>query len=216
MPGDWCDGFLQLVKGRQPIKGECTDADFKDSIEILSFRVGSMSGFTDSEGSMYAVQNYGSRRETAQSRMLAADESEGIFSLFASDEEIDAYEGQDLSKVEACKITVTKEMDLSSPDLFRAYCSTQDIKTRDVFDSGTVTLRKATGGARAPFLTYTFNDLVVVGYSLDVGADASPKETVTLSYGKICAEYKPQKATGKMGAVVTGGWDFIERTSWKG
>jgi type VI protein secretion system component Hcp len=213
MPAEWCDGFLQLVKGGQAIKGETTDKAYSGAIEILSFKIGSMSGFTDTEG-FYAVQDARQRSDVAFSRAYSNDESEGIATLFASDAEMDAFEGTDLSKVDACKFTITKEMDLSSPDLFRAYCSTQDLKTRDVFNSGTVTLRKATGGSRAVFLTYSFEDLVVVGYSLDIGADAKAKETVTISFAKVRAEYKPQKATGELGAVVKGGWDFIERTSW--
>ena len=105
-------------------------------------------------------------------------------------------------------------MDISSPDLFRAYCSAQDLEHRDVFDSATITLRKATGRTRSAFLTYVFNDLVVVGYSLEIGGDASPKETINMYFAKVRAEYKPQKTTGALGVVIKGGWDFIERTSW--
>jgi type VI protein secretion system component Hcp len=218
MPGEWCDGFLQLVKSGQPVAGECTDMDFPEAIEILSFKFGSMSGFADTD-----VKKVGDRRGVAQSRAQDNDSSIGLASLFGdgddsaaeySDKELDQYQGKDLSEVEACNFQIVKEMDLSSPDLFRAYCSAQDLENRDVFDSATIALRKATGKARAVFLTYVFNDLVVVGYSLEVGGDATPKETINFSFGKIRAEYKPQLATGKMGNVIKGGWDFINRTSW--
>lgn len=212
MPADWCDGFLQLVKGGQPVKGESTDKEFAGAIEILTFKLGSMSGFTDTEA-YYAVQNSSQRSDVAFSRAYQSDESEGIHTLFASDEEMKQFEGEDLSTVDACKFTITKEMDLSSPDLFRAYCSTQDLENRDVFDSATVSLRKATGGARQTFLTFTFADLVVAGYSLDMSGDASPKETITISFGKVKAEYKPQKSTGELAPVVKGSWDFIDRTA---
>ena len=205
MPSEWCDGFLQLVKSGQPVKGESTDMDYPEAIEILSFKIGSMSGFTDKDG-YYAVQNVGQRQAVAASRAQENDLSIGFATLFGGDgstpeyseQELDSYQGKDLSEVEACKFTITKEMDISSPDLFRAYCSTQDLEHRDVFDSATVTLRKATGKARAAFLTYTFNDLLVVGYSLDLGSDATPKETITLSFAKVRAEYRPQKATGEL------------------
>jgi len=221
MAAEWCDGFLQLVKSGQPVAGECTDIDYPESIEILSFKFGSMSGFSDTDG-FYAVQNVGDRRGVAASRAQEADLSVGFASLFGGDEsapeysekELDENEGKDLSDVEACNFQIVKEMDISSPDLFRAYCSAQDLEHRDVFDSATITLRKATGRARSAFLTYVFNDLVVVGYSLEIGSDASPKETINMSFAKIRAEYKPQKTTGLLAPVIKGGWDFIERTSW--
>jgi type VI protein secretion system component Hcp len=221
MAAEWCDGFLQLVKSGQPIRGECTDTDYPKAIEILSFKFGTMSGFSDTN-EFFAVQKVGDRRGVATSRAQDNGGSIGLASVSGgedgtpkySEKELDQYQGQDLSSVEACKFQVVKEMDISSPDLFRAYCSAQDLEHRDVFDSATVTLRKATGKTRAAFLTYVFNDVVVVGYSLEIGGDASPKETINLSYGKVRAEYRPQKTSGEMGLVIKGGWDFIERTSW--
>lgn len=221
MAGDWCDGFLQLKKQDQQVKGESTDKAFAGAIEILSFKFGSMSGFSDSQ-EFYAAQNVGERRGVAMSRASDNDGSIGLGSLFGgedstpeySERELDEYQGQDLADVEACNFQIVKEMDLSSPDLFRAYCSSQDLENRDVFDSGTITLRKATGGARATFLSYVFSDLVVVGYSLEVGGDATPKETINMSFAKVRVEYTPQKVTGEMDKVIKGGWDFIERTTW--
>jgi type VI protein secretion system component Hcp len=222
MAAEWCDGFLQLVKSGQPVAGESTDIDYPEAIEILSFKFGSMSGFTDDAEGFYAVQNVSERRGVAASRAQEGDLSLGFASLFGGDDstpeyseqELDEKQGKDLSEVEACNFQFVKEMDISSPDLFRAYCSAQDLEHRDVFDSATITLRKATGRARSAFLTYVFNDLVVVGYSLEIGGDASPKETINMSFAKIRAEYKPQKTTGVLAPVVKGGWDFIERTSW--
>jgi len=86
-----------------------------------------------------------------------------------------------------------------------------DLENREVFDSATVSLRKATGAGRKVFLEYTFNDLLVVGYTLEVGSEGSPKETLNFSFAKLHCEYKPQEKTGELGDVVQGGWDFIER-----
>ena len=148
MAAEWCDGFMSLVKSGQPIVGESTDIDYPEAIEILSFKFGSMSGFADT-GEFFAVQQVGDRHGVAMTRAYQSDESEGLSSLFASDEEIDQFQGKDLSDVEACNFQIVKEMDISSPDLFRAYCSAADLENRDVFDSATVTLRKATGKTRA-------------------------------------------------------------------
>ena len=152
MPGEWCDGFLQLVKSGQPVDGESTDMDYPESIEVLSFKFGNSSGFGDT-AEFFAAQKVGDRRGVAMSRAQDNDGSIGLASLFGgeddapeySEKELDQYQGKDLSEVDACNFQITKEMDISSPDLFRAYCSAQDLEHRDVFDSGTLTLRKATG-----------------------------------------------------------------------
>ena len=232
MPSEWCDGFLKLVKDGQPIEGEATDAKFggarnladdfaslfgdEDSsgaqpsrlIEVISFTFGSSQGFTNAEG-QYASQ-YRRPKDT-----LGAD----FASLFGDpsqfdEEELDQFEGTDLAEESGCKLTITKELDLSSPDLFRAYCSTQDLEHRDVFESATLYVRKATGGKRKVFLTFDFSDVVVTGYTLDIGGDAIAKETINLVFAKCRVQYKPQDATGKLGAAIEGGWDMIERSRW--
>jgi len=220
MAAEWCDGFLQLVQGGQPVKGESTDAEFTDAIEIQSFQFGSMSGFTDSDG-LYAAQDASRRGAVAQTR-LEGENFGGIASLFGDDEpvatfdekDLKEFEGKDLADVDACNFQIVKQLDAASPNLFRAYCTTQDLEHREVFESATISLRKATGGARLPFLKYTFNDVVVVGYSLEIGSDASPKETISMSFAKCRAEYKQQSKSGELSPTVQGGWDFIERGTW--
>jgi type VI protein secretion system component Hcp len=223
MANDWCDGFLQLVKDGQPVEGECGDGGFVGAIEFQSFRFGDSGGFTDSDSGFYAEQNAGNRGSSALSRAQDANPFGGVASLFGEEEQGDTgaddlsekemkeFEGKDLAEVAACNFQLVKEMDLSSPDLFKAYCSTQDLENREVFDSATVSLRKATGAGRKVFLEYTFNDLLVVGYTLEVGPEGSPKETLNFSFAKLHCEYKPQEKTGELGDVVQGGWDFIER-----
>ena len=121
--------------------------------------------------------------------------------------------GEDLSVWTPYDLTFPN-YDLSSPDLFRAYCSTQDLEHRDVFESATLYIRKATGGKRKVFLTFVFSDVVVTGYTLDIGSDAVPKETINLVFGKCRVEYKPQDAAGSLSTAIKGGWDMIDRSAW--
>src|ERR1700676_1986146 len=223
MANDWCDGFLQLVKDGQPVEGECADAEFAEAIEFQSFRFGDSGGFTDSDSGFYAEQNAGNRRGSALSRAQDANPFGGVASLFGEEEQGDAgaddlsekdmkeFEGKDLAEVAACNFQIVKEMDHTSPDLFKAYCSTQDLENREVFDAATLSLRKATGAGRAVFLEYIFTDLLVVGYTLEIGPEGTPKETINFSSAKVHCESKPQANTGELGDVVQGGWDFIER-----
>ena len=215
-----CDGFLQLVKDGQPLTGESTDAEFPDSIEFQSFRFGSSSGFTD-DSALYAAQDSNKRGALAMSRLQEQGEM-GIASLFGeeessydvSEEDAKEFEGKDLADESACNFQIVKSMDVSSPDLFRAYCSCQDLDNREVFDSATVSLRKSTGGRRGVYLKYTFNDLLIVGYTIDVGTDGMVKETINLAFAKVRVEYHQQSAKGEMGIAIKGGWDFIERAPW--
>jgi type VI protein secretion system component Hcp len=221
MASEWCDGFLKLVKDGQPIEGESTDAEFPGTIEIISFSFGSSQGFPDQEG-LYAAQDANQRHSVAQGR-FNDDGAAGIASLFGDEPsgpvefdegELKDLEGTDLAEVDACKLTMSKELDLASPDLFRAYCSTQDLHNRDVFESATLYVKKATGANRKVFLTFVFSDVVVTGYTLDIGSDAVPKETINLVFGKCRIEYKPQEEAGGLGAAIKGGWDMIERGAW--
>ena len=148
-----CDGFLQLVKEGQPLTGESSDAEFPGAIEFQSFRFGSSSGFTDSDA-LYAAQDKSKRGALAESRLKESGYL-GIASLFGDQESDDSgidendakeFEGKDLADEAACNFQIVKAVDISSPDLFRAYCSCQDLDNREVFDSATVSLRKATGG----------------------------------------------------------------------
>ncbi len=216
-----CDGFLQLVKEGQPLTGESSDAEFPGAIEFQSFRFGSSSGFTDSDA-LYAAQDKSKRGALAESRLKESGYL-GIASLFGDQESDDSgidendakeFEGKDLADEAACNFQIVKAVDISSPDLFRAYCSCQDLDNREVFDSATVSLRKATGGKRGVYLKYTFNDLLVVGFTLDVSTDGTVKETINLAFAKVRAEYHQQSSAGELGIAVKGGWDFIERTTW--
>jgi type VI protein secretion system component Hcp len=215
------DGFLQLVEGGHPLSGESTDVEFPNAIEFQSFRFGSSSGFTDSNA-LYAAQDTSKRGALAMSRFQDSG-YQGIASLFGDDEQAEAdiseqdakeFEGKDLSDEAAANFQIVKGVDFSSPTLFRAYCTCQDLDHREVFDSATVSIRKSTGGKRSVYLKYTFNDLLVVGFTIDVGTDGTVKETINFAFAKIRCEYHKQSATGELGIAIKGGWDFIERTPW--
>ena len=216
---DWCDGFLALTKGQAKIKGEASDAGFQDTIEVISFEFGSSQGFDDD--ALFAEQGTANRRQTASNRLFDSGPEFGMSNLFGeesnfgslSDADFAQFEGKDLAEVDACQFEITKQLDLSSPDLFRAYCSSHSLATREVFETGVLTLRKATGGTRQPYLVFNFNDVVVVGYTLQIDSTAFPRETVTFSFAKIKMEYKPQKDDGTLGTPIRSGWNFIDRTS---
>ena len=222
MAAEWCDGFLQLVKSGQPRQRRDTDKDYPGAIEILSFKIGSMSGFTDDAEGFYAVQNVSERRGVAASRAQAKRRSQGIASLFGGDESTPEYSETSQRKARQRPFGsrgVQVSVHQGNGHSRRPICF-EPIAALRIWRTATFSIRRRLrfasrpAGARSAFLTYVFKDLVVVGYSLEIGGDASPKETIKMSFAKIRAEYKPQKTSGVLAPVVKGGWDFIERTSW--
>ncbi len=216
----FCDGYLQLVKAGQPVKGECRSAEFQDYIELISFDFGSMTGFKDTEA-YYADQNVGRRGATGGSRMLEnhSEDDLGLSMqfLFGGDADTESkYEGEDLGEVDACQFKISKLFDLSSPDLFRSYCSTHSPENRDVFDTATITLCKTHGQGLSKYLKFTFADTVVTSYTLDVGSDGVAKETIGMSFAKLRMEYKVQTLDGKLTsqAAIKTGWNFTDRAAW--
>jgi len=213
MANDSCDGYLKLVRGGQPLKGESTDAEFPDLIEIMSFEIGSMSAFEDS---YYAVQKVSERRQSGLERMRdsVAARGGGVRAMAQGFENLETFEGKDLSEQEACQFQIIKQLDWSSPDLFQAYCSVQNPEKKIVFDSAQLSLPKTTGGKHATFLDFHFSDVAVASYTLEVSADAMFRETISFSFGAVRMEYKPQTKTGSFENAVKSGWTFLDRGEW--
>ncbi len=213
MANEACDGFLRLVRDGHPVQGESSDEDYPGIIEILTFEFGSMQAFDDS---YFAVQKVADRRQVGLERMResVAGSGGGAKAMIQGFENLDQFEGKDLSEQEACQFEITKVLDWSSPDLFQAYCSVQNPEKKIVFDSAQVSLRKTTGGKSTTYLDFHFSDVAVASYSLEVSADAMFKETMSFSFGSVRMEYKPQDETGGFGAPVKTGWSFIDRGEW--
>jgi type VI secretion system secreted protein Hcp len=112
--------------------------------------------------------------------------------------------GASAGKVSISSFNLMKKTDSASPALFNACC----IGTH--FDQVQVFLRKAGGSAgQEAYLTYTFNEVLVdsVQWSGSSGGDDTPTESVSLSYGKITIDYKPQKDKGTLGDSIIAHWD---------
>lgn len=213
MATDSCDGYLKLVKDGQPLKGESTDAEYPEVIEVLSFEFGSMSAFEDG---YYAVQKVSERRQASLARMRdsVAAAGGGVRAMKQGFEKLQTFEGKDLSEQEACQFQIIKQLDWSSPDLFQAYCSVQNPEKKVVFESAQLTLRKTTGGNQGAFLDFHFQDVAVAQYTLEVSSDAMFRETIHFSFGACRMEYKPQTKAGGFENAIKSGWSFLDRTEW--
>jgi type VI secretion system secreted protein Hcp len=120
--------------------------------------------------------------------------------------------GGGAGKVSLSSFNFMKKTDTSSPVLFTA-CA-----TGSHFDKVEVFLRKAGGTAgQEPYLTYTFDEAFVdsIQWSGSSGGDDTPSESVSIAYGKITIDYKPQKEKGTLGDSVMAYWDVRQNAPVK-
>ena len=89
----------------------------------------------------------------------------------------------------------------SSPKLMLACATGDHIK------NAKLTLRKA-GGEQQEYMTITFSDVLVSSYHTGGGGGEIPNESITLNFGKVEFEYKPQKPDGTLDSPVKTGYDL--------
>jgi type VI secretion system secreted protein Hcp len=63
------------------------------------------------------------------------------------------------------------------------------------------------GVGQQDYLKITLSDVTVSAFHLGAETGDTPMDEVSLRFGKIQIDYKPQKATGALGAAVHAGWD---------
>jgi type VI secretion system secreted protein Hcp len=88
----------------------------------------------------------------------------------------------------------------ASPALFIASATGQHL------GSAVLTLRKA-GGEQQEYLQITLTDVLISSYQQSAGGD-HPTEQISLNFGKIEFEYRPQQRDGSLGAPVKAGYDL--------
>jgi type VI secretion system secreted protein Hcp len=90
-------------------------------------------------------------------------------------------------------LSFTHKIDKASPVLMKSCATGQHMK------EATITVRKA-GKGQQEFLIIKMNDVLITAVSDADGAEASPMETVSLTFAKVDLEYRPQKADGSLDA----------------
>ena len=97
------------------------------------------------------------------------------------------------------------KVDKASPKLLVSSASGEHLKKT------VLTVRKAGGVDQPDYLKITLEDVLISSVKQN-GSGDSPTETVSLNFGKIEIEYKPQKPDGTLDAPVKGGWDLKANT----
>lgn len=93
-------------------------------------------------------------------------------------------------------LTIEKRIDRASTGLMSALVSNDEIK------EAKLTLRRA-GGQQEEYFSVTVSDARVASLNHDTDAQGYPRETVSIVFTKIEAEYTPQLATGQRGGSTS-------------
>jgi len=185
------DGYLELIKDGEPIKGGSNDVIFKGLIDVLSFSMSARRDLTTE-----------SRTEDA----LEFAEAGGGEEMASSQE----------MPVDSFSLEITKEVDLSSPDLFNNYCQTST-KLQDPFDSATFYFRVAGGSSMFKagsdkeavcFLVMEVTKPYVYSYHLESKSTSIPQENVKFFFQTYELKYKPQKGAGDLSQPIVKSHDL--------
>jgi type VI secretion system secreted protein Hcp len=115
--------------------------------------------------------------------------------------------GGGTGKANLSEISITHEMDKASPTLMLA-CS-----TGKHFDEAVLTSRKS-GGTQQEYLTIKLSTVYITGVHVNQGGSERPTETISLMFGKIELEYKPQKPDGTLDAGVQYKYNVYETATF--
>jgi type VI secretion system secreted protein Hcp len=106
------------------------------------------------------------------------------------------------------EMTITKEMDTASMNLFKATCVGAGEKMEiDVTRAGTTQ-----DAAEIVYLKYTLENALITGYSFNSTGN-KPSETLTLNFTKITMAYTPQDAAAKGTGTIPVTFDGHETTA---
>lgn len=113
--------------------------------------------------------------------------------------------GHTVGRTEHGAITVTKEMDSSSPMLF------QSLSGGTTFASAQIDLYRNDGdGKRVKYLEIQLKNVLISSISMGDGDGGGtlPTETLSLKYAAIQWKYQKQNVGGGLGGVTLGAWSL--------
>lgn len=115
-------------------------------------------------------------------------------------------ENREATTVSISEISVSKEMDETSPKLFTLAC---------VGTGKTVKIEFCrTGATPVVFASYELSNVLVSSYSVSGdGSGQSPRESLSLNFDKIVYKYTPYKDDGTAGTPINVTYDLVEAKS---
>ncbi|HEY7132930.1 MAG TPA: type VI secretion system tube protein Hcp [Candidatus Limnocylindrales bacterium] len=100
-------------------------------------------------------------------------------------------------------LSFTHRIDRATPALFRACATGQHLK------DATITVRRGGGRGQAEFLVVKLTDVLVTSVSDAGTANGDPPfEAVSIAFGKVDLEYRPQKPDGSLDSALAFAFDL--------
>jgi len=109
--------------------------------------------------------------------------------------------GMGAGKVTMADFNFVMTTSKASPLLFEACATGKHIP------KAVLTCRKA-GGEQQQYLTMTFSNLLISGFSVSGGGDVLPSESISFNFSKIELEYKTQDEAGGLKGSIKKGYDL--------
>jgi len=112
---------------------------------------------------------------------------------------------REASKPSISEVTMSKQMDASSPQLFTEAC---------VGKSKKAVIHLCTTGTDQidTYMEYELEDCMVSGYSVSTSGDARPGESLSLSFTKMTMKFTPYDKAGKPMSPIPAGYDMVTGT----
>jgi len=112
--------------------------------------------------------------------------------------------GSGAGKVDLSSISLQKQVDSASPNLFLNCCNGKHIA------KGTLMCREAGGDSKVVYYQYDLQQVFIDSISWGGAAGGGkPSESLSLSYQQIVVTYYPQSADGTKGSKSQQGWSVL-------
>ena len=112
--------------------------------------------------------------------------------------------GGGAGKVQIQDLHVTARTSKAGPLMFLTCATGTHVK------SAVLSARKAGSKQPGDFLTFSLSDVLVHAYQIAGSDTEPPRDSVSLTFGRIEIEYKEQKADGSFGGSTKVGWDVTK------
>jgi type VI secretion system secreted protein Hcp len=117
--------------------------------------------------------------------------------------------GAGAGKAQISPLSFTKTADKTSPKLFGACATGQHFKTAVLVGTLRGSSDSEVRGKEQPYMKLTLQDVLVSSYQVGGQAgDGRPTEVLSLNFTKITYAITTQTQTGKVGDVITSGFDL--------
>ncbi len=118
------------------------------------------------------------------------------------------------------ELSVSKNLDRSSPALMLAYCYQQYDTNAKAFPKLTIIVRKAgdiddDGKAQTPYMEFVFKDVRLTSYNCGGSHDSNvdmPTEDLTFRFKSFSMQYWRQLATGRTEPMKETAWNFFGKS----